>query len=72
MTSWCLGSADALHEIVWREIANLSTEEALRFQTMFARQAEKSKNVDEGAAEILRLQEQEAFERDSVLLGSQG
>ena len=59
----CLGSADALNETVEREIANLSTEEALRFQTMFAQQAEKSKNMDEGTAEILRLQEQEAFEK---------
>ena len=68
----CLGSADALHEMVGREIVHLSTEEALRFQAMFGQQAEKSKTMDEGTSEILRLQEQEAFERDSVLLGSQG
>ena len=38
----CLGSADALNEVVEREIAQLSTEEARRFQVLFAEQAEKS------------------------------
>ena len=47
-------------------------EEARRFQALFAKQAEKSKNMEEGTIEILRLQEEQAFERDSVLLGSQG
>ena len=44
----CLGSADALNEKVEREIAQLSTEEALRFQALFAQQAEKSKELEEG------------------------
>ena len=68
----CLGSADVLNEVVEREIAQLSTEEARRFQALFAQQAEKSKNMEEGTLEILLLQEEEAYERDSVLLGSQG
>ena len=68
----CLGSADVLNEVVEREIAQLSTEETRRFQVLFAQQAEKSKNMEEGTLEILRLQEEEAYERDSVLLGSQG
>ena len=68
----CLGSADVLSEVVEREIAQLSTEEARRFQASFAQQAEKSKNMEEGTLEILHLQEEEAYERDSVLLGSQG
>ena len=67
----CLGSADVLNEVVEREIAQLSTEQALRFQALFAQQAEKSKKLEEGTLEILRLQ-QEAHERDSVLVGSQG
>ena len=69
----CLGSADALNEVVEREIAQLSTEEARHFQVLFAQQAEKSKGMEDGTLSILRLQEEkEAFERDSVLLGSQG
>ena len=69
----CLGSADVLNEVVEREIAQLSTEEARRFQVLFAQQAEKSKGMEDGTLSILRLQEEEeAFERDSVLLGSQG
>ena len=56
----------------WDSGESLSTDEALRFQALFAQQAEKSKTMEEGNSEILRLQEQEAFERDSVLLGSQG
>ena len=64
----CLGSADVLNEIVEREIAQLSTEEALRFQALFA---EKSKDIEEGTLSILPMEE-EAYERDSVLLGSQG
>ena len=55
-----------------REIAPLSTEKARRFQVLFAQQAEKSKNMEEGTLDILRWQEEEAYERDSVLLGSQG
>ena len=65
----CLGSTDALHEVVEREIAQLSTEQA---RHLFAQQVEKSKTMDEGTSEIFRLPEQEAFERDSVLLDSQG
>ena len=57
--------------MVEREIESISTEEALRFQTLFAQRAEQAKNTEEGTLEILRLQ-QEAHERDSVLLGSQG
>ena len=68
----CLGSADVLNEIVGREIESLSMEEALHFQTLFAKQAEKSKRMEDGTLSILRLQEEEAYERDSVLLGSQG
>ena len=68
----CLGSADVLNEVVEREIAQLSAEEARRFQALFAKQAEKLKNLDEGTLDILRLQEEEAYERYSVLLGSQG
>ena len=67
----CLGSADVLNEMVEREIAHLSTEEALRFQALFAEQAEKSKDIEEGTLSILRMEE-EAYERDSVLLESQG
>ena len=67
----CLGSADVLNEVVEREIESISTEEALRFQALFAQLAEQAKNTEEGTLEILRMQ-QEAHERDSVLLGSQG
>ena len=63
----CLGSADVLNEVVEREIAQLSTEEALRFQVL----AEKSKDIEEGTLSILPMEE-EAYERDSLLLGSQG
>ena len=54
-----------------REIAQLSMEEALRFQALFAKQAQKSKDMEDGTLSILRMEE-EAHERDSVLLGSQG
>ena len=37
----CLGSADVLDEVVERQIANLSTEAARRFQIRFAQQVEK-------------------------------
>ena len=47
---------------VEREIAHLSTEEA---------QAEKSKDFEEGNLSILRMEE-EAHDRDAVLLGTQG
>ena len=59
----CLGSADVLNEVVAREreIAHLSTEEARRFQVLFAQQGEKSKNMEEGTLGILRLQEEAAF-----------
>ena len=42
-----------------------------RFQALFAKQAERSKDMEEGTLSILRMEE-EAHERDSVLLGSQG
>ena len=67
----CFGSADVLNEIVEREIESISTEDAMRFQSMFALRAEQAQNTEEGTLEILRMQ-QEADERDSVLLGSQG
>ena len=57
--------------MVEREIAQLSKEEALRFQAMFSQQVERAENVEMGTLEILRL-EKEACERDAVLLGTQG
>ena len=62
----CLGSAD-----VQREIAQLSTEEALSFRALFADQAEQAKIMEEGIQGVLRL-DQESKERDAVLLGTQG
>ena len=69
----CLGSADVFNEVVEREreMEQLSTVEALRFQPLFAQRAEQAKVTEEGTLEILRMQ-QEAHDRDSVLLGSQG
>ena len=67
----CLGSAHVLNELVEREISQLSKEEALRFQALFAQQLEKANVMDEGTLSILRL-EQEANERDAVLLGTRG
>ena len=67
----CLGSAHVLNEVVEREISQLSKEEALRFQALFAHQAERANVMDEGTLSILRLEE-EANERDAVLLGTQG
>ena len=67
----CLDSAQVLNEVVVREIAQLSKEDALRFQASFSQQAERANDVEMGTLEILRLQ-QEAHDRDSVLLGTQG
>ena len=39
---------------------------------LWRERAEKSKNMEEGTLGFLRLQAEEAYERDSVLLGSQG
>ena len=64
--------ADVLHEVVEREIESISMEDALCFQALFARRAQQAKDTDEGTREILRMQEAEAYERDSVLLPSQG
>ena len=44
----CLGSADVINEIVEREIESISTEDAMRFQAMFALRAEQAKNTEEG------------------------
>ena len=69
----CLGAADVLQEVVEREIESISMEDAMRFQAVFARRAQQAKDTDEGTLAILRLQEEaEAYERDSVLLPSQG
>ena len=67
----CLGSAHVLNEVVEREISQLSKEEALHFQALFAHQAERAKIMDGRTISILRLEE-EANERDAVLLGTQG
>ena len=67
----CPGSAHVLNEVVEREISQLSTEEALRFQALFAQQAEEANVTEMGTLKILRL-EQEASERDAVFLGTQG
>ena len=53
------------------EIAQLSMEEAPRFQALFAQQAEKSKDMEERTLSILCMEE-EAHERDSVLLDRKG
>ena len=42
----CLESAQVLNEVVELEIAQLSKEEALRFQAMFSQQAERAEDVD--------------------------
>ena len=69
----CIGTADVLQEVVEREIESISVEEAMRFQAVFARRAQQAKDEKEGTLAILRLQEEaEAYERDSVLLPSQG
>ena len=54
-----------------REISQLSMKEALGFQALFAKQAGQARILEEGTQGILRL-EQEAYERDAVLLGTQG
>ena len=69
----CLGAADVLQEVVEREIESISVEDAMLFQAVFARRAQQAKDEKEGTLAILRLQEEtEAYERDSVLLPSQG
>ena len=56
-----------------REIESISMEDTMRFQAWFARRSRQAKDTYEGTLEILRLQEEkEAYERDSVLLPSQG
>ena len=67
----CLDSAQVLNEVVEREIAQLSKEEALRFEALFSQQTERADDVEMGTLEILRLQ-QEAHDMDSVLLETQG
>ena len=67
----CLDSAQVLNEVVEREIAQLSKEEALRFQDMFSQHAERAEDVEMGTLEIPR-EEKEAYERDAVLLGTEG
>ena len=69
----CIGAADVLQDVVEREIESISVEEAMRFQAVFARRAQQAKDEKEGTFALLRLQEEaEAYERDSVLLPSQG
>ena len=69
----CLEPVDVLQEVVEREIESISMKDAMRFQAWFARRAQQAKDTDDGTLEILRRQEEEeAYERDSVLLPSQG
>ena len=59
----CLDSAQVLDTTLQREGAC--------FQAVFSQQAERAEDVEMGTLEILRLEE-EAYERDAVLLGTPG
>ena len=52
----CLDFAQVLDEVVEREIAQFSKEEALPFQALFTQLSERAEDVEMGTLEMLRME----------------